>query len=422
MDTKPIEPGVIRTFRYFTGIAMLYFATLVAWYTTIQSSAGDTAFHIQAYVNFGIQLLLLGYLYWGWLRRKLKNLYLPIALLIATVVPTFSTLIYLTEPQEVPYLIITRSWLLFPVLVVPFVLIAWQYHFRVVIAFIIFSSAVEVFALLPRLNALDMAIVQVLGTPILRGFALGIVGDVISQLIETQRKQRKELLQANLHLSQHAETLEQLATSRERNRLARELHDTLAHTLSGLAVNLEAIRIKLGDTEEHQEIHQMLTHSLENTRTGLTETRRALKDLRVKQLDDLGLPLALQNLAQETALRANFDLTSEIEHDLPDISPHDEQCIYRIAQESLKNISQHAQASQVRIRLSKDQHHLRLEIEDDGVGFPAEAIDPHNSLGLSGMKERARTAGGELTISSAPQSGTRILFSLELLDEEGIDL
>jgi signal transduction histidine kinase len=248
------------------------------------------------------------------------------------------------------------------------------------------------------------------------------VGDVISQLIETQRKQRKELLQANLHLSQHAETLEQLATSRERNRLARELHDTLAHTLSGLAVNLEAIRIKLGDTEEHQEIHQMLTHSLENTRTGLTETRRALKDLRVKQLDDLGLPLALQNLAQETALRANFDLTSEIEHDLPDISPHDEQCIYRIAQESLKNISQHAQASQVRIRLSKDQHHLRLEIEDDGVGFPAEAIDPHNSLGLSGMKERARTAGGELTISSAPQSGTRILFSLELLDEEGIDL
>ena len=411
MDKRPIEPGVIRTFRYFTGIAMLYFATMVGWYTAIQPSSGDSAFHIQSYINFGTNLLLLGYLWWGWLQRKLKHLYLPIALITATVVPTFSNLIYLTEPQVDLYLIITRSWLLFPVLVVPLVLIAWQYRFRVVIAFILFSTIVEISALLPTINELNLAVVQILGAPLLRGFAFGIVGDVIGQLIETQREQREKLLSANMQLNQHANTLEQLATTRERNRLARELHDTLAHTLSGLTVSLEAIKIKLG--EERKDIKVLLNHALKNTRTGLTETRRALKDLRAKQLEDLGLNLAIRNLANEATSRASLEIDLNLNESLPELSPDVEQGIYRIAQESLENIIKHAKANQITLELSGDDDTLTLTILDDGIGI-TEAIAIGSGLGIKGMQERAERLGGHLEVSSHPSIGTAVQLTMEL--------
>ena len=411
MDKRPIEPGVIRTFRYFTGIAMLYFATMVGWYTAIQPTSGDSAFHIQSYINFGTNLLLLGYLWWDWLRRKLKHLYLPIALITATVVPTFSNLIYLTEPQGDPYLIITRSWLLFPVLVVPLVLIAWQYRFRVVVAFIFFSTVVEISALLPTVNKLNLAMVQVLGAPLLRGFAFGIVGDVIGQLIETQRKQREKLLRANVQLNQHANTLEQLATTRERNRLARELHDTLAHTLSGLIVSLEAIKIKLG--EEREDIKVLLTHALQNTRTGLSETRRALKDLRAKQLEDLGLNLAIRNLANEATSRAGLEIDLILNESLPELSPDVEQGVYRIVQEALENIIKHANAKQITLELSEDDDTLTLTILDDGIGI-TEVTAISNGLGLKGMQERAERLGGHLEVSSHPSIGTAVQLTMEL--------
>jgi len=411
MDKRPIEPGVIRTFRYFTGIAMLYFATMVGWYTAIQPTSGDSAFHIQSYINFGTNLLLLGYLWWDWLRRKLKHLYLPIALITATVVPTFSNLIYLTEPQGDPYLIITRSWLLFPVLVVPLVLIAWQYRFRVVVAFIFFSTVVEISALLPTVNKLNLAMVQVLGAPLLRGFAFGIVGDVIGQLIETQRKQREKLLRANVQLNQHANTLEQLATTRERNRLARELHDTLAHTLSGLIVSLEAIKIKLG--KEREDIKVSLNHALKNTRTGLSETRRALKDLRAKQLEDLGLNLAIRNLANEATSRAGLEIDLILNESLPELSPDVEQGVYRIVQEALENIIKHANAKQITLELSEDDDTLTLTILDDGIGI-TEVTAIGNGLGLKGMQERAERLGGHLEVSSHPSIGTAVQLTMEL--------
>ncbi|OQY33586.1 MAG: hypothetical protein B6I38_03360 [Anaerolineaceae bacterium 4572_5.1] len=412
MDRRPIEPGIIRTFRYFAGIAMLYFATMVGWYTSIQPSSGDSAFHIQAYINFGTNLLLLGYLWWDWLRRKLKHLYLPIALLTATVVPTFSNLIYLTKPQEDPYLIITRSWLLFPVLIVPLVLIAWQYRFRVVMAFIFFSTVVEISALLPTVDKINLAMVQVLGAPLLRGFAFGIVGDVIGQLIETQREQREKLLRANVRLNQHANTLEQLATTRERNRLARELHDTLAHTLSGLTVNLEAIKIKLG--KEREDITVLLNHALKNTRTGLTETRRALKDLRAKQLEDLGLNLAIRNLANEAASRAGLEIDLNLNELLPELSPDVEQSIYRIAQETLENVIKHANAQHITLKLSKTEKQLSLLITDDGSGITPEVISRSDGFGLKGMRERAEKIGGQLKISKRPDKGTIVQFTMEL--------
>jgi signal transduction histidine kinase len=403
---------LLQIFRYFTGIAMVYFAVTVI-VTAIQTGEGDSLTQVQAYVNFGTNLLLFIYLSIYWFRRKLRAFYLPIALLYATVVPIFSNLIYLANPYESIWNIITRSWLLLPILIVPIVLIAWQYKFRYVILIVIFSAYVELFVLIPHIDMINIDAFLILGGPLIRAFAFGTVGLIVNRLVAVQHAQRRELILANIRLSQHTQTLERLATSRERNRLARELHDTLAHTLSGQAVNLEAIKLMIPASE--QEVHAMLNQSLQNTRAGLAETRRALKDLRSQQLDDLGLDIAIKNLASDAASRGDFSVVTHIDADLPDITPDIEQSIYRVAQETLENIIRHADASQVEVTLEHDPHNLMLSITDDGQGFDPLNQDNSDKLGIQGMRERAAILRGELNILSGPGDGTTVRLTIPLL-------
>jgi len=419
MMERVIEPGLLKIFRYFTGMAMAYFAVL-AIYTAIQTGEGDTFPQIQSYLNFGINLILLIYLYLGWLQRRLRRYYLPLALIATTVVLIFSNLIYLADPEEEAYFTIMRSWLLFPMMIVPPVLIAWQFKFRFVIIFILFSTLVEYSVLLPKFVFYDFESVSILGVPLIRALAFGTVGQIVNQLTFTQRAQRRELMRANIQLSQHAQTLEQLAVSRERNRLARELHDTLAHTLSGLTVNLEAMKfVKGGDSPE---IRQKLDQALDNTRNGLAETRRALKDLRAKQLEELGLSIAIRNLSLDAASRAGFHLDLDIEEDLLDITPDVEQCFYRVAQEGLENIVKHADAKNVHIHLSEEEFILRMIISDDGSGFEMSALYFEDKHGLQGMRERASEIGAKLDISSRLGDGSRIQLVVELVYGQSVDL
>ena len=406
-----IEPGLLPIFRYFTGIAMIYFAALVI-FTAIQTGEGDTPTQLNSYVNFGINLALFGYLSWAWLRRKLKQWYLPLALTGATVVPIFSNLIYLAEPQEDLSITITRSWLLLPILLVPLVLIAWQYEFRYVVIFVLASALVELSVMYPQIGEINFQTMPILGVPLIRAFAFGTVGHIVTLLVDGQRAQRRELMRANIRLSQHAQTLEQLAISRERNRLARELHDTLAHTLSGQAVNLEAIKLML--PLEQTEAHAMLEHSLSNTRSGLAETRRALKDLRSKQLEDLGLVIAVRNLATDAASRAAFSLSLHLSDHLPELTPDVEQCVYRIAQETLENIVRHADAQKVTLQLKTEDCALILTISDDGRGFDPQNVDFADKLGIQGMQERASLTNGNLEVRSNSTKGTRVRLSIPI--------
>ncbi len=349
MNRSPIEPGLLRIFRYFTGVALIYYA-LVIGYTALQTRSGAIPQQVLLYVNLANNLVLFGYLSWRWLERYLGHWYLPIGLLIATIIPIFSNLIYFVDPAADINESITRNWIILPILLVPLVLIAWQYRFRYVLLFILSTAAVQLFLLLPFASPINSETLPYLGIPIVQAFAFGTVGHIVTRLMEIQRAQRRQLMQANIHLARHAKTLEQLAVSRERNRLARELHDTLAHTLSGLTVNLEAIKITLANnkTEESQ---TLIDHALSNTRIGLTETRRALKALRSQQLENLGLGLAITNLAENAASRAGFELDIQIDSPLPDLTPDVELCFYRIVQELLENIIRHANANSVIIKL-----------------------------------------------------------------------
>jgi len=299
---------------------------------------------------------------------------------------------------------------------VPIVLIAWQYKFRYVIVIIIFSTYVELFVLVPHFSAVDFDAFLILGGPLIRAFALGTIGLIVNRLVAIQRAQRRELILANIQLGEHSKTLEQLATSNERNRLARELHDTLAHTLSGNAVNLEAIKTMI--PLEMAEIREMLEKSLSNTRAGLNETRRALRALRPLRLEKLGLRKAVIDLANEASARGKFIISKTIPEVLPDLTPDDEQSIFRITQESLENIVRHSKARNVEFIIEQHNNNLLLTITDDGIGFDLSEEDLSQNLGIEGMKERTALIRGEFSILSKIGNGTTVRFSLPVLESK----
>lgn len=407
---QSIEPGLLRIFRYFTGVATVYFALL--WLYAIITTGWGGALQLQFWAGFAVYLGLEGYLSWKKLSARLGRFYLPLGLLISTVVPVFNNLTYLLTPGQANVeLIISRSWLWLPVLLVPLVLIAWQYNLTAVVGFTIFANGLELAVLLAVVERFDAQTITTLGVPLIRAFAFGIVGYIVTWLMDIQRQQRANLMHANLRLSRYASTLDELATSRERNRLASELHDTLAHTLSGLAVNLEAIDTILNPAEA--EAHAMLDHSLRATRVGLDETRRALKALRARPLEDLGLRLALDKLTQAAAERVGIGVSFACPESLPGLPAEVEQCVYRIAQEGLENMVRHAGASRAGLQVETPGGGLSLTLTDDGVGFNAAAEPAEDRFGLRSLRERAAACGGRLSIESQPGRGTCIRFVWE---------
>lgn len=344
------------------------------------------------------------FLGWPWLQRKLRRIHLPIALVIATTIP-------IVEAQYLSELYGSESlpdfWLVFPFLLVPLILTAWQYPFRYVVVFILGTMLLEMLLLS------SPAYLGVTDTPtrvnllIVRSFLFLLIGYIVSNLVTAQREQRRELARANRKLVRYAATLEQLTLSRERNRLARELHDTLAHTLSGLAVQLEALITVWSPLPS--KVEAMLQRALATTREGLAETRRALQDLRAAPLEDLGFSLAIRNLARSTASRAGLFLELDVPEQLDDLTPEVEQCYYRVAQEALENVTRHADAQNVAVSLKRlDGLLLLLEVSDDGAGFAAEPGASEEQMGLRGMRERAELIGGTLEVESRAGQGTTI--------------
>jgi signal transduction histidine kinase len=406
---KMIESGLLRVFRYFTGIAMLYFAILVL-YGQFELFYGITneTIAIQAYLNFLTYITLFGYLSLSWFRKKLGKFYLPIAIGYATAIPIFSNLIYLVSPDTVDFtLMISRSWMLFPILLIPMVITAWQYPFRYSFLYIVLVALVELSVLFSFINKVNLNTLPILGVPIIQGFAFGIVANIINQIVHEQRFQKQKLIEANVALSEYADTLEKLAITRERNRLARELHDTLAHTLSGLSVNLEAIKIMLNQNQD--EIKTMIDHALDNTRVGLIETRRALRDLRPQTLVDLGL--------KDAANRGDFALKIKMADQLPNFSTSTGQAIYRIVQETFQNIVLHSNTERVVFETQWDPDHFHIIITDDGKGFHTEKIKHSEKFGINGMQERAKISGGNLKVTSTLGEGTNIKLTYEVRND-----
>jgi signal transduction histidine kinase len=289
-------------------------------------------------------------------------------------------------------------------------LVAWQYKWQYILFIILGFAGLNLGITLSSTGPGTPPFQGALVITLIQSFVFLVVGFSISYLMSRLREQQQSLEAANIRLTHYASTLEHLATSRERNRLALELHDTLAHTLSGLSVQLETARA-YWDVDQ-QMVRSILDKSLAAAHTGLEETRRALKSLRASPLDDLGLALAIRAMVEDAAKRANLTLEMPEIIMMPALSPDVEQCIYRITQEAVTNVVKHASARKLTVRLELIEGKVVLMVHDDGVGFDTEKINEAGHFGLAGIQERARLAGGRLDIESQPGHDTTIRLTL----------
>ncbi|HEX3643812.1 MAG TPA: GAF domain-containing sensor histidine kinase [Ktedonobacteraceae bacterium] len=217
------------------------------------------------------------------------------------------------------------------------------------------------------------------------------------------------------HLSaQHTHAAARLATIEERNRLAREIHDTLAQGLAAVTLQLEtADALAISRPEQ---AHEAIQRALKLARSNLEEARRSVMDLRAASLQDRTLPEALAALAT-TEISPSVDYSYTPAQDFPALPARVEIGLYRIAQEALANARKHASAQSIEMTLFAEDQWVSLMIQDDGCGFEAQTVSQSlgsgsGHFGLTGMAERVKLLGGSMYIQSELGTGTSIRVSV----------
>src|SRR5262249_53505612 len=189
------------------------------------------------------------------------------------------------------------------------------------------------------------------------------VGYAVARFVDGLRRQRQAVAEANARLTHYAATLEELAISRERNRLSHELHDTLAHGLSSRAVQLAAMRAFWDGRPAAA--RAMLADALAEPRTGLREARRAIAALRASPVEDLGLVRAVRELAASAAARGGLELELRVAESIPGLTEEAEHAVYRVAAEALTNVVRHAAAKHLTVELEGSDPSVKLLVADD---------------------------------------------------------
>jgi two-component system NarL family sensor kinase len=197
----------------------------------------------------------------------------------------------------------------------------------------------------------------------------------------------------------------------ERNRMAREIHDTLAQAFTGILAQVGAAKQVLTDDLEATGAHLDLIKEL--ARTGLTEARRSVVALRPQLLEEGSLQRALHRLvAQHRTAAMDTTLYYKIEGAVYSLPTEVESNLLRIGQEALTNATRHANADEIRVELVYDRDRFCLRVKDNGQGFGVGCISSSEGFGLLGMSERAERIGAQLTIRSQPGQGTEIIVTV----------
>jgi signal transduction histidine kinase len=230
-----------------------------------------------------------------------------------------------------------------------------------------------------------------------------------------------ELAQALAHqamlaiqLNLFAEQSQQAAVLEERNRMARDIHDTLAQGFTGVILQLEAAEdaISCGQqTEADKHLHRAAGLA----RQSLSEARRSVHALRPDALERDNFWDALKGIIKRTTAGTALHTTFELRGKLPELPPIWQENLLHIGQEAMTNALKYAEAKNFRARLTCNGRGVRLELRDDGAGFDLK--DRNDGLGLTGMRERVEQMGGRLEITSERGKGTNILVALPLNQE-----
>ncbi len=260
-----------------------------------------------------------------------------------------------------------------------------------------------------------------LGVPLMsKGNVVGVV-NLTSQTIRKVEQRDLELLRAignqigiavdNARLYQQAQ---QVAALEERNRLARDLHDSVTQTLFSITLTAESTKAML--TRRPEKVEAQVDRLQNLARGALAEMRSLIFQLRPAALQEQGLVAALEKHVAALRTKEHFEISLNIEGDRR-LSEEHEQTLYRIFQEAFNNITKYASANHVWVDLIITDQEASLVIRDDGQGFDAQSVltqRNRSSLGLTSMQERTELAGGTLNIESTPGNGTLISVNLPL--------
>jgi signal transduction histidine kinase len=274
----------------------------------------------------------------------------------------------------------------------------------------IVASPVAISVLEPNLNSLTLGITD----SVHRLFPVTVLPVLV--LLVVLAFVATTLLSRRMYLPVQA--LTDHAVLEERTRLAREIHDTLAQQLTGIVLELEAADTLLNRGSEGR-AKTSVEKARELARGALHEARRSVWNLRPAPLSATGLVAAIghevEAWEERTGIPARFKARAVPQH--PSLSPTAEVALLRIGQEALSNAARHGHAEHVDVELRAHRQELVLSVSDDGVGFdPAASAPREDCFGLDGMAERARKAGGTLTIVSSPGRGTTVTTRLPLTE------
>jgi len=223
------------------------------------------------------------------------------------------------------------------------------------------------------------------------------------EVLERERERLEGLVrERTASLSELASHLQQVRED-ERGFLARELHDELGALLT--SAKLDVARLKSKIDHQAPDIAERLKHLNETLNSGIALKRRIIEDLRPSSLSNLGLTAALEILTREHAEGAGIEVETNLE--AVELTEATQLTVYRLVQEALTNISKYAKAKKVLVTVHGYPTHVAVQVRDDGAGFDPAGVGP-TSHGLAGMRHRVEAAGGRLTITSSPDSGTLI--------------
>ncbi len=245
-----------------------------------------------------------------------------------------------------------------------------------------------------------------------------------NRLFQQLTQANAELEEAHRQLAQSVIQEQELAVLRERTRLAREMHDTLGHTLVLISVKLEAAQRLLARDPERCE--RELESTKEIARGSMTALRASIANLRSPALEHEHIYHALSRAARELAQRTDLHVTYTLQAGIENLPDPITETLWKVGQEVFTNIEKHARAKQVDLRIVQRDEKLLMSIHDDGIGLPQElcqlhedgsiiCMSPRGHYGLSGMLERVEGIGGHLSLRSSKEQGTTVEIELPLL-------